>query len=437
MAWGGVAHAISIDELNAKVDSYISTLSQNGEKLGETTGKVEQLEKTVGDLDVNGMKGDISNNTTKIEENTKAIEAEETDRKVADEALDERVTQNETDIATLQSRIENLNPEEVEKKVDEFKGKLTQIGEHEGQINQIYGQLDQGAYNEATDNKVLIDGSYTIGAAIKELDTNAGKLAIEMDNRTTTLVTAIQNNANTINKNTVTLQNNIETVNTMAKNGLDKANQKIDTNAGNIAQNKLDIAANKEAIKDEITAREAADTKLQENIDKEAAERKAADTKLQENITKEEAARKAADTTLQKNITKEENARIAGDQGLSDRIDQVETDTAKGIAKASALAALHPLDFDPSNKFAISAAGGFYKSEKSFALGAFYRPTQDVLFSIGTSVGSGDAAYNVGVTVKLGKSGKGKGTTDQNVAELYRMIGDLQRRIEQLEAGRR
>ena len=56
---------------------------------------------------------------------------------------------------------------------------------------------------------------------------------------------------------------------------------------------------------------------------------------------------------------------------LNSRINQVESDATKGIAKASALAALHPLDYDPDNKFDIAAAGGFYKGENAFALGAF------------------------------------------------------------------
>lgn len=215
------------------------------------------------------------------------------------------------------------------------------------------------------------------------------------------------------------VQTNIETnlkgVETMAKDGLYKANQKIDTNAGNIKQNQQDIAANKAAIETEVADRKAEDEKLQKNIEAEAATREAEDTKLQESI--------AAETAN----------RVAADNALNSRISQVETDANKGIAKASALAALHPLDYDPNNKFDVAAAGGFYKGENAFALGAFYRPSRNVMLSLATTVSGGDNAYNVGVTFKVGKSGKEK-EAGVSTAELYAMISAMQKRIEELEA---
>ena len=195
-----------------------------------------------------------------------------------------------------------------------------------------------------------------------------------------------------------------------------------------------------DADKAEATARKDADTKLQNNIDAEATVRKDADTKLQNNIDAEATVRKDADTKLQANIEKETADRIAGDNVLNSRINQVESDANKGIAKASALAALHPLDYDPDNKFDIAAAGGFYKGENAFALGAFYRPNRNVMLSMGTTLTSGDNAYNVGVTFKIGKSGKHT-ETGLTTADLYAMISAMQdkmdqqqKKIEELEA---
>lgn len=157
-------------------------------------------------------------------------------------------------------------------------------------------------------------------------------------------------------------------------------------------------------------------------------------------VEEEAKARKDADTQLQANIEKETADRIAGDNVLNSRINQVESDANKGIAKASALAALHPLDYDPDNKFDIAAAGGFYKGENAFALGAFYRPNRNVMLSMGTTLTSGDNAYNVGVTFKIGKSGKHT-EAGLTTADLYAMIGAMQdkmnqqqKKIEELEA---
>ena len=150
-------------------------------------------------------------------------------------------------------------------------------------------------------------------------------------------------------------------------------------------------------------------------------------------IDAEETARKAA-------VKAEEDERIAGDNMLNSRINQVESDATKGIAKASALAALHPLDYDPDNKFDIAAAGGFYKGENAFALGAFYRPNRNVMLSMGTTLTGGDNAYNVGLTFKIGKSGKHT-EAGLTTADLYAMIGAMQdkmdqqqKKIEELEA---
>ena len=224
-------------------------------------------------------------------------------------------------------------------------------------------------------------------------------------------------------------------------------------NAREEADNKLgeDIKANQEAIKNEEKARKYDSLILGDKITQEknaridadkaeAAARKDADTKLQTNIDAEAAVRKDADTKLQSNIDNEAAARIAGDNVLNSRINQVESDANKGIAKASALAALHPLDYDPDNKFDIAAAGGFYKGENAFALGAFYRPNRNVMLSMGTTLTSGDNAYNVGVTFKIGKSGKHT-ETGLTTADLYAMIGAMQdkmdqqqKKIEELEA---
>ena len=172
----------------------------------------------------------------------------------------------------------------------------------------------------------------------------------------------------------------------------------------------------------------------------EAAARKEADTKLQGNIEAEATARKDADTKLRANIIAEATTRENAVNALNSRIGQVESDATKGIAKASALAALHPLDYDPDNKFDIAAAGGFYKGENAFALGAFYRPNRNVMLSMGTTLTSGDNAYNVGLTFKIGKSGKHT-EAGLTTADLYAMIGAMQdkmdqqqKKIEELEA---
>ena len=72
-------------------------------------------------------------------------------------------------------------------------------------------------------------------------------------------------------------------------------------------------------------------------------------------------------------------------------------------AGAAALAALHPLDFDPDDKWDFAGGFGHYKNANAAAIGAYYRPNEDTMFSIGGSFGGGENMLNAGVSFKLGQ----------------------------------
>lgn len=74
----------------------------------------------------------------------------------------------------------------------------------------------------------------------------------------------------------------------------------------------------------------------------------------------------------------------------------------KSVAGAAALAALHPLDFDPDAKWDFAAGYGHYRGGDVAAIGAFYRPNEDVQLSIGSTVGSDETVFNAGLSVKVG-----------------------------------
>ena len=89
---------------------------------------------------------------------------------------------------------------------------------------------------------------------------------------------------------------------------------------------------------------------------------------------------------------------------LNSRVSNLDTRINRVGAGAAALAALHPQDYDPTAKWDFAAGYGNYKSANAVAIGAFYRPTNDVLFSIGTSMGGGENMFNAGVSFKFGSS---------------------------------
>lgn len=124
-------------------------------------------------------------------------------------------------------------------------------------------------------------------------------------------------------------------------------------------------------------------------------------------------------------LEEETSARKNADTELEQKIEKNEANLNAGVAKASALAALHPVDND--SKLNLAVAGGFYKGSHAIAVGAYYRPNDDVMISMASTIGHTNA-YNVGVSVKVGKS-----TKKENHEELYAMISEMKEIIAKQE----
>ena len=98
------------------------------------------------------------------------------------------------------------------------------------------------------------------------------------------------------------------------------------------------------------------------------------------------------------------NNKIDGiNQNMNALENRVNSRMDKAVAGSAALAALHPLDFDENDKWNVAAGYGNYRSGSAMALGAFYRPNEDTMFSIGGAMGNGQNMINVGVSLKLGQ----------------------------------
>ena len=90
-------------------------------------------------------------------------------------------------------------------------------------------------------------------------------------------------------------------------------------------------------------------------------------------------------------------------KNVTNKVGELGTRVNRAGAGAAALAALHPLDFDPDDKWDVAAGYGNYKDAHAVAVGAFYRPNEDTMFSVGGSFGGGENMVNAGVSVKLGQ----------------------------------
>lgn len=89
-------------------------------------------------------------------------------------------------------------------------------------------------------------------------------------------------------------------------------------------------------------------------------------------------------------------------KNIKGNLSKIDKRVDKSVAGAAALAALHPLDFDPDAKWDFAAGYGHYRSGDAAAIGAFYRPNEDVQLSVGSTVGSDETVFNAGLSVKVG-----------------------------------
>ena len=203
----------------------------------------------------------------------------------------------------------------------------------------------------------------------------------QINNNTTNIdknKTEIDKNRNDINKNKDDIKNNRDDIN-KNRDDINKNRDDINKNAGNIANNTTNIAKNTEDIK---------------------------------------------------NINNNMNS-FKGDLSKMDkRID-------KSVAGAAALAALHPLDFDPDAKWDFAAGYGHYRSGDAAAIGAFYRPNEDVQLSVGSTVGSDETVFNAGLSVKVGAhSGvsRSRVAIGKEVLALKKTVAEQNAQIQKLTA---
>ena len=109
----------------------------------------------------------------------------------------------------------------------------------------------------------------------------------------------------------------------------------------------------------------------------------------------------------------------------SNRIGQLSSRVNKVGAGAAALAALHPMDFDPDDKLTFSAGYGNYGGENAAAIGAYYRPDEKVMFSVGGTVGNGENMVNAGISFALDRTNHVSNSRTALAREVIDLRGQL------------
>ena len=322
----------------------------------------------------------------------------------------------------------------------------------------IAGNVDLISNNQnVTSESDLIKKDQSVGQNLTNVDTALHKeiaARIGADKEQDEVIKGVNDSlvssVNTINKNIGTITDQLNKNDLAEAKARDAADQKL--------QGNIDAEANARDVADqaEANARDVADQKLQGNIDAEANARDVADqaeTKVRADkdtehdtaiaankkaIGDEAAARESGDNALQNQFKKESAARQADISRLDNKIHDVSKEVDTVGALSMAMSGLHPLSYDEGDaRFQLSAAVGTYDGTEALALGGFYHFNRDSMLSVGVATDLGADEHrmgaNVGYTRRIGQGGHVSRPSEGTVSDIMKDIKNLEQKQAKME----
>lgn len=355
-----------------------------------TDGKIVVAGENGNKITIDGNKGEIGGLTntdfvvgTTGEGDRAGVAATEGQLKDIYDNLDGKIEQNKTDITNLDNR----------------------VTKNEGDIANIQGDI------EKIENRVTkVEGDTIKSGAIDE---NTGKISLERNDGTS-----------------FELEGTLSDESLQGGNDDGLGNYKADAD-GKVTMQVKDKYSGEER---DVTIADVASKAKLDNLtgavgvgSKDEMKDKYKDT----NYIKDADDMAGADVILDKEI-KNNSDRLdqQGDQinNLNNSVNRLGNRVDKVGAGAAALAALHPLDFDPDEKLTFAAGVGNYRGETAASIGAFYRPDEKVMLSLGGTVGNGENMVNMGVSFALDRTSNvnnSKVALAKEVVDLRKQVADL------------
>ncbi|MFV0618856.1 YadA-like family protein, partial [Megasphaera sp. WILCCON 0056] len=285
---------------------------------------------------------------------------------------------------------------------------------------------EQGAITVSTDpdSSVVTDSSTTSTSRARRMNTLL--LAEEAVPQTTTdvgdkLYVEPSLNASTINsEDGYVVLNNGDEINIHGDDDSITTNVTQKKNDAGKTIDTLSIQMNKDIKVDSITAKTGDTITFNSKIDM--------NSQKITNLADGEIAEGSTDAVNGGQLYNTNQAVIANAENinsLSHSLNKLDSRINRVGAGAAALAALHPLDFDPDNKWDFAAGYGNYAGANAVAIGTYYRPNENTMFSIGGSFGGGENMINAGVSFKLGSGGSGITTSKTVMAKKIKEQDEL------------
>lgn len=434
---GSQLHAVATE-----AGKHSKVVNGNNTNVEETTVDGQKVYKV--NLNNNIMVGDITGKYVSISGTNGTIEATGAiatkDRVYADKGAklaDIDVTGDKISNGASSIVLDGSNVKVNDKVTIDQNGKISGVAA--GEISKTSTDAINGSQlNQTNENVAALDKRVTDNeTAIKQ---NANAIAANKE--------AIEKNANDIATNKANIEKNTNDIATNTQN-IDKLNTRVD-GVEKLAKQHATVAAGDNITVTKDTNKDGGNeykVALNKNITVDSV--KAGDTTISDkgleikdgpSVTKDGidaggkkitgVAKGEADTdAVNYGQLKETNNHIdrVENQVVSNtnRINQLGSRVNKVGAGAAALAALHPMDFDPDDKLTFSAGYGNYGGENAAAIGAYYRPDEKVMFSVGGTVGNGENMVNAGVSFSLDRTNHVSNSRTALAREVIDLRGQL------------
>lgn len=449
----------AIDQNKARIETNSNNIQKNGQAIEQNKSRIETNSKNI---EVNSKA--IEQNSSRIDTNAKNIEANSKAIEQNSSRIDTNAKNIEKNSKTIEqtSALVQTNAKNIEKNgkaIEQNSARIDTNSKNIGILQETKADIDlsnltkagKTVVNNIAKEAVKVEaGSSNVSVTTKD-ETN-GPITYTVDIAKDLNVNSVT--SNTITSNTVTSQTVTSdaiktkdlTVSDAASIGNVTINKDGKGTIGGLTNTTWDAAkitsgqaatedqlkaATKNAVNYDgddsksITLREDTTIKNVANTTIEQGSKNAvnAGTVYNETRVKQDGKYVKASNTAGQNITALDNqvaSNASNITNLNGRVNNLDSKVNKVGAGAAALAALHPLDFDPDDKWDFAVGYGNYRDANSVAVGAFYRPDDDTMFSLGTNFGNGENMINAGVSFKFGPKGKSQvrpGST-QEITEL-------------------
>ncbi|WP_416177371.1 ESPR-type extended signal peptide-containing protein [Dialister sp.] len=311
-------------------------------------------------------------------------------------ATNDRVSKVEGDITNIKGDITTI------------KGDVTKLGDRVTKVEQTAGKHSSVS---TTDSNLSIDSTGT---------NDAGGIDYKVSLKNDLKLDSVTTGNTVMNKDGVTVGKDIS----LTKDGLTAGDTKV-TNAG------LSISDKTYVSKDGLNANNQTITNVANGkVEKGSTEAVNGGQLYNETRVAKDGNFVKKSNTAGENLSALDNQVTANTESIyhmNGRISDLDNRVNKVGAGAAALAALHPLDFDPDAKWDFAAGYGNYRGANAAAVGAYYRPNEDTMFSVGGTFGNGENMVNAGVSFKLGSGSSHVSTSRVAMAkEIKELRGELE-----------